>query len=50
MLAEIRWEAQSFFEYYDSREWKNKHGDITKWRPVATAWFNRSAALKNYYI
>ena len=38
----VAW-AQSFFEYYDSREWKNKHGDITKWRPVATAWFNRSA-------
>jgi len=38
----VAW-AKSFFEYYDSRGWKNKHGDITKWRPVAVAWFNRSA-------
>jgi hypothetical protein len=38
----VAW-AKSFYEYYDSRQWQNKHGDITKWRPVATAWFNRSA-------
>ena len=38
----VAW-AQSFYEYYDSRGWKNKHGAITKWRPVAVAWFNRSA-------
>lgn len=38
----VSW-AQSFYQYYDSRDWKNKRGDITKWRPVAVAWFNRSA-------
>ena len=35
--------AKDFFDYYDARQWKNKHGDISKWRPVAVAWFNRSA-------
>lgn len=37
--------ARDFFTYYEARGWKNKHGDITKWRPVALAWYRRS--LKN---
>ena len=35
--------AQDFFTYYDARGWKNKHGDISKWRPVALAWYRRCA-------
>ena len=38
----VEW-ARSFVGYYQARQWKNKHGDITKWRPVAAAWFKRSA-------
>ncbi len=37
--------ARDFYTYYDARGWKNKHGEITKWRPVALAWYRRS--LKN---
>lgn len=37
--------ARDFYTYYEARGWKNKHGDITKWRPVALAWYRRS--LKN---
>lgn len=35
--------AKDFYTYYDSREWQNKHGAITKWRPVALAWYRRNA-------
>jgi len=35
--------AKDFYSYYDSRGWKTKTGDITMWRPVALAWFRRSA-------
>lgn len=35
--------AQDFHTYYEARSWRNKHGDITKWRPVALAWYRRSA-------
>ena len=38
----VAW-AKDFFSYYDSRGWQNKHGAITKWRPVALAWFKRNA-------
>lgn len=37
--------ARDFFTYYEARGWQNKHGAITKWRPVALAWYRRS--LKN---
>ena len=35
--------ARDFVAYYQARGWKNKHGDITQWRPVALAWYKRSA-------
>ena len=35
--------AQEFYSYYDAREWRTKQGAIDKWRPVALAWFKRSA-------
>ena len=38
----VAW-AQDFVSYYESRDWTNKHGAITKWRPVASAWFRRNA-------
>lgn len=38
----VSW-AQDFYTYYDARGWKNKHGDITRWKPVAEAWYRRSA-------
>ena len=37
----VSW-AQDFFTYYDARNWRNKHGDITRWKPVAEAWYRRS--------
>ena len=38
----VSW-AQDFFTYYDARNWRNKHGAITRWKPVAEAWYRRSA-------
>ena len=35
--------AQDFYAYYTARGWENKHGAITAWRPVALAWYRRSA-------
>lgn len=37
----VSW-AKDFFTYYDARNWRNKHGDITRWKPVAEAWYRRS--------
>ena len=38
----VSW-AKDFFTYYDARNWRNKHGAITRWKPVAEAWYRRSA-------
>ena len=38
----VSW-AQDFYTYYDARGWKNKNGDITRWKPVAQAWYRRNA-------
>jgi len=38
----VSW-AQDFYTYYDARNWRNKHGAITRWKPVAEAWYRRSA-------
>tara|TARA_R100000654_G_scaffold34171_1_gene59604 strand:+ start:8399 stop:9115 length:717 start_codon:yes stop_codon:yes gene_type:complete len=38
----ISW-AKDFFTYYDARNWRNKNGAITRWKPVAEAWYRRSA-------
>lgn len=35
--------ARDFVAYYEARGWKNKHGEIKEWRPVALAWYKRSA-------
>ena len=35
--------AKDFHAYYEARQWKNKHGEIRAWRPVALAWYRRSA-------
>jgi len=40
----VSW-AKDFFTYYDARNWRNKHGAISRWKPVAEAWYRRS--LKN---
>ena len=37
----VSW-AKDFFTYYDARNWRNKHGAITRWKPVAEAWYRRS--------
>jgi len=34
--------AKDYYTYYDSRNWRTKHGAIDKWRPVALAWYQRS--------
>jgi hypothetical protein len=38
----VAW-AQDFMTYYSARNWTTKHGAIDKWRPVALAWYKRSA-------
>ena len=35
--------AKDFFTYYEARNWRTKHGAVDKWRPVAAAWYTRSA-------
>ena len=35
--------ARDFYSYYDAREWQTKQAAITRWRPVALAWYRRSA-------
>ena len=35
--------AKDFHTYYESRNWRTNHGAISAWRPVAAAWYRRSA-------
>ena len=35
--------ARDFYAYYDARSWRTKTGPIAKWRPVALAWYRKSA-------